>query len=65
MSALGLVQVLSHWEHRRLVAQHTARRHTAQGLPALAQLRQASRCQARLDKLVRLLERAATPRGAA
>lgn len=65
MKTLGLVQVLSHWESRRQAAQHAALFNTIMGKPALSQLRQASRCQARLDKLIRLAERAATPRGVA
>lgn len=65
MNALGLVKVVSHWECRRLAALHTARCNTVAGLPALDHLRQASRCQARLDKLVRLCASASTPRGAA
>ena len=64
MSTLGLVQVLSHWESRRQGAQHAALCNTIAGQPALSHLRQASRCQARLDKLIRLTERAAQPRGA-
>lgn len=59
MSALALIQVVSHWEIRRLQALQLARANTVVGLPALHHLRQASRCQARLDKLVRLCTRVA------
>lgn len=65
MNALGMATVMAHWEVRRrsaLAAADSAARH---GGPALQHLREASRCEARLNKLVRLTRRAAQPRSAA
>lgn len=61
----GLVQVVGHWEARRLRALDEAAAHSAAGRSALALLRESSRCEARVSKLLRLVERASAPRGAA
>jgi hypothetical protein len=61
---LGLTTLLVHWEARRQQALADADRATRHGRPALQHLRQSSRCEARFNKLVRVVARASTPRGA-
>lgn len=65
MSQPAAVTVLTHWIERRRSLLAAAAFATRNGLPALQHLRAASRCEARLNKLVRLIERASFPRGAA
>lgn len=65
MNALGMATVMAHWEVRRrnaLAAAESAAHHSG---PALHHMRDASRCEARLNKLVRLTQRASQPRSAA
>lgn len=64
MNALGMASVMAHWETQR--RDSTAQAHTCAdaGRPALQHLRNASRCEARLNKLARLAEKAARPRSA-
>lgn len=61
MSALGLRMLLVHWECERRRFLGKAHAATQAGRPALRYLRTASRCEARLNKLARLVERASQP----
>lgn len=63
--AAGLVQIAGHWEARRLRAIDRADAQANAGRSSLALLRESSQCEARRDKLVRLMDRASLPRGAA
>lgn len=62
MKTLALAQVMAHWEVRRRAALAAAASATRNGRPALHHLRQSSRFEARINKLVRLVDRASTPR---
>lgn len=64
-AAAGLVQIAGHWEARRIRALDLAGANADAGLSSLALLRESSRCEARRDKLVRLIDLASLPRGAA
>lgn len=65
MSALGMAQLMAHWECERRRFLDKAHAATNAGRPALSYLRFASRCEARLNKLVRMANKAAQPRSAA
>jgi hypothetical protein len=65
MNALGMATLMAHWEVRRRSALAAADSATRSGRPALHHMRDASRCEARLNKLVRLTQRASQPRSAA
>lgn len=65
MNALGMATLMAHWEVRRRSALAEADRAARNGRPALHHMRDASRCEARLNKLVRLTARASQPRSAA
>jgi hypothetical protein len=65
MNPLAIALLLGHWEAERLRALAMAHDRTRAGRPALQYLRFSSRCEARRDKLVRLVERASVPRCAA
>lgn len=62
---MSAVTVLTHWIDRRRASLDAAEIASRNGRPALALLRDSSRCEARLNKLVRLIERASFPRGVA
>ena len=64
MNALGMANLMAHWEVRRRAALAAADSAARNGRPALQHLRTASRCEARLNKLVRLTQRASQPRSA-
>lgn len=65
MSLTDAAPVLTHWISRRRSALNAAAFATRNGLPALYLLRDSSRCEARLNKLARLIARAEKPRAAA
>lgn len=65
MNTLGMATLMAHWEIERRRMLDKAHEASAAGRPALPHLRTASRCEARLNKLVRLTNRAAQPRSAA
>lgn len=65
MNALGMATLMAHWESERRRFIDKAHKATAAGRPALQYLRTASRCEARVNKLVRLTNKAAQPRSAA
>jgi hypothetical protein len=65
MNALGMARLMAHWESERQRFMRQAHEASAAGRPALPHLRTASRCEARVNKLVRLTNRAAQPRSAA
>ena len=65
MSALGMAAVTAHWETRRCAALAAADSAASNGRPALQHLREASRCEARLNKLEHLTAKASQPRSAA
>lgn len=60
--AVGLVQIAGHWEACRLRAIDRADVQANAGRSSLDQLRESSRCEARRDKLIRLIDRALSPR---
>lgn len=62
MNALGMASVMAHWEIQRRQSTAQARACADTGRPALQHLRSASRCEARLNKLARLTEKACHPR---
>lgn len=65
MNTLGMATVMAHWEVRRRSALAAADSAARNGRPALHHMREASRCEARLNKLVRLTQRASQHRSAA
>lgn len=65
MNTLGMAHLMAHWEVRRRAAVAAADSAARNGRPALHHMRDASRCEARLNKLVRLTQRASQPRSAA
>lgn len=65
MNAPAMARLLAHWEVRRQMALAAADSATRNGRPALAHLRESSRCEAGFNKLARLLARAAKPRRSA
>jgi hypothetical protein len=65
MNVLGMATLMAHWEVRRRASLAAADSATRNGRPALHHLRDSSRCEARIAKLVRLTQRASQPRGAA
>ncbi|MGS5089045.1 hypothetical protein ACVC7V_21380 [Hydrogenophaga sp. A37] len=62
MSLTDAAPVLTHWINRRRSSLNAAEIASRNGLPALYLLRDSSRCEARLNKLVRLIEKASLPR---
>lgn len=64
MNTLGMANLMAHWEVRRRTALAAADSAARNGRPALDHMRDASRCEARLNKLVRLTRRASQPRSA-
>lgn len=62
MSHPDAAPVLAHWIDRRRSSLAAAGFASRNGLPALQHLRDSSRCEARLKKLVRLIEKASLPR---
>ena len=65
MNTLGMATLMAHWESERQRFIRKAHEASTAGRPALQHLRTASRCEARLNKLVRLAQRASQPRSAA
>lgn len=64
MSLTDAAPVLTHWINHRRRSLAEAAEATRYRLPALRLLRESSRCEARLKKLVRLVEKASLPRSA-
>lgn len=61
MSLTDAAPVLTHWIDRRRASLDAAEIASRNGRPALHHLRDSSRCEARLKKLVRLIEKTSLP----
>jgi hypothetical protein len=64
MNAADVAPVFAHWFECRRRALAEAAEATRNRCPALRLLRESSRCEARITKLVRLVEKASLPRSA-